>query len=269
MADIKSLDSSAESDADTDDLREPTTQRRDKAKPGIVYLSKVPSGYNVSQTTTFFAEFGRVGRVFLQPDKHDRKIGKFNKDRVFTEGWIEFKSKKVAKSVAANLNCNPVGGKRRSKAHDELWNIKYLPRFKWVHLSERLAYESAVKQQRMRTEISQVKREAEHFKSSVEKKRRKSKVGNNATAGDAKEENTIKFNQRETEAQIRKRKCDGNIFTVKDIEEGETKTKKAKKNDHEKVVLKVKSKTKKERPMKSKKEGDRTKFFQSVFGGAS
>lgn len=70
----------------------------------------------------------RVGRVFLQPDKHDRKLGKFNKDRVFTEGWVEFKSKKVAKSVAASLNCNPVGGKRRSKAHDELWNIKYLPR---------------------------------------------------------------------------------------------------------------------------------------------
>ena len=29
-------------------------------------------------------------------------------------------------------------------------------RFKWVHLTERLAYEQAVKQQRMRTEISQV-----------------------------------------------------------------------------------------------------------------
>ena len=70
----------------------------------------------------------RVGRVFLQPDKNDRKPGKFNKDRVFTEGWIEFKSKKIAKYVAETLNSNPVGGKRRSKAHDELWNIKYLPR---------------------------------------------------------------------------------------------------------------------------------------------
>ena len=29
-------------------------------------------------------------------------------------------------------------------------------RFKWVHLSERLAYEAAVRQQRLRTEISQV-----------------------------------------------------------------------------------------------------------------
>ena len=59
MADIKSLDSSAESDADLTDIKESVTVRRDKAKPGIVYLSKVPSGYNVSQTTTFFAEFGR------------------------------------------------------------------------------------------------------------------------------------------------------------------------------------------------------------------
>ena len=83
---------------------------------------------NFTLATITYIFFNRVGRVFLQPDKHDRKLGKFNKDRVFTEGWVEFKSKKVAKSVAANLNCNPVGGKRRSKAHDELWNIKYLPR---------------------------------------------------------------------------------------------------------------------------------------------
>ena len=120
----------------------------------------------------------------------------------------------------------------------------------------------------MRTEIAQVKREAEHFKSSVEKKRRKSK-GDNVSAADSKEENSITFDQRETDAQIRKRKVDANISSVKNVEEGETKNKKAKKNDHEKVVLKVKSKSKKERPMKCKKDGDRTKFFQSVFGGAS
>ena len=47
---------------------------------------------------------------------------------MFSEGWVEFTSKKVAKFVAENLNCKPVGGKRKSKAYDELWNIKYLPR---------------------------------------------------------------------------------------------------------------------------------------------
>merc|ERR1711942_620412 len=98
--------------------------------------------------------------------------------------------KKIAKFVAESLNSNPVGGKRRSKAHDELWNIKYLPRFKWIHLSERLAYEAAVKQQRMRTEISQVKREAEHFKSSVESGKRKRSRGSKDSAAAAEEVST-------------------------------------------------------------------------------
>ena len=38
-----------------------------KRKPGIIYLSSIPIGYNVSRTTGFFSQFGRVGRVFLQP----------------------------------------------------------------------------------------------------------------------------------------------------------------------------------------------------------
>merc|ERR1712077_104496 len=71
-----------------------------------------------------------------------------------------------------NLNNTPVGGKKRAKSHDVLWNIKYLPKFKWTHLSERLAYEKAVHQQRLRTEISQAKREADFFKANVEKSKR-------------------------------------------------------------------------------------------------
>merc|ERR1712130_938784 len=117
---------------------------------------------------------------------------------------------KVAKSVAESLNSIPVGGKRRSKAYEELWNIKYLPRFKWVHLSERLAYEAAIRQQRLRTEISQVKREAEHFKSSVESGKRKRSRGSKDSAAAAEEVSTVQkpfvFQQKETEAQIRKRK---------------------------------------------------------------
>ena len=81
--------------------------------------------------------------MFLQPDKTDKQKGKFN--RVFSEGWVEFASKKVSSScprekaksnffykvarmAAERLNCQPVGGKRKSKAHDQTWNIKYLPR---------------------------------------------------------------------------------------------------------------------------------------------
>jgi len=168
-----------------------------RKKPGVIYLSSVPDGMNVSQTTAFFSEFGRVGRVFLQPDKTDKQKGKYN--RVFSEGWIEFMSKKVARTAAERLNCQPVGGKRRSKAHDQIWNIKYLPRFKWIHLSERLAYEAAVRQQRLRAEISQVKREAEHFKSSVDSKRKKSRTGAGPTGEQTEQDNPLPFLWRQKE----------------------------------------------------------------------
>merc|ERR1711881_699941 len=114
-----------------------------------------------------------------------------------------FMSKKVAKNVADSLNSIPVGGKRRSKAYEELWNIKYLPRFKWVHLSERLAYEAAVRQQRMRTEISQVKRESEHFKTCVDQKKRQKKSKREKPENDLK---PFEFNQKETDEVVRKRK---------------------------------------------------------------
>ena len=74
--------------------------------------------------------------------------------------------------MAQRLNNTKVGGKRRSRYHECLWNIKYLPRFKWAHLNERLAYEKAVRQQRMRTEIAQVKRETNFFIESVDKSKR-------------------------------------------------------------------------------------------------
>ena len=31
-----------------------------------------------------------------------------------------------------------VGGKKRYYYHDDIWNLKYLPKFKWGHISEKL-----------------------------------------------------------------------------------------------------------------------------------
>merc|ERR1711973_723803 len=196
-------------------------------------------------------------------------------------GWIEFKSKKIAKNVAESLNSYPVGGKRRSKAHDELWNIKYLPRFKWVHLSERLAYEAAVRQQRLRTEISQVKREAEHFKSSVESGKRKRLRGpKEATGGAAAAEEEVQkpfvFRQKETEAQIRKRKME-NSSSITNEAELEIKKKKLKKKKASEKASSEKTKFKKgkkapqeSKSMKqdrSKEGGERSALLKSVFSG--
>lgn len=47
-----------------------------------------------------------------------------------------------------------------------IYNVTFY-RFKWVHLNERLAYEKAVRKHRLRAEVSQVKREANHFSSNI------------------------------------------------------------------------------------------------------
>lgn len=179
-----------------------------KKKPGIIYLSSIPPGFNVSCTIAFFSQFGKVGRVFLQPDSKDKNKRKDKMTRHFTEGWIEFLSKRAAKDVASNLNNTPVGGKKRAKSHDVLWNIKYLPKFKWVHLSDRLAYEKAVHHQRLRTEISQAKREADYFKSNVEKSKRlarKRKSETESVAASSPTKRVYDFRQKETDSSIRKR----------------------------------------------------------------
>ncbi|KAJ0064105.1 hypothetical protein NL108_000622, partial [Boleophthalmus pectinirostris] len=87
----------------------------------------------------------------------------------FTEGWVEFRDKRVAKRVAASLHNTPMGTRKRQRFAADLWCIKYLHRFQWTHLSERLAYEQTVLQQRLRTEVSQAKRETNFYLNNVDK----------------------------------------------------------------------------------------------------
>ncbi|XP_070683476.1 uncharacterized protein [Malus domestica] len=54
--------------------------------------------------------------------------------------WVEFSDKRVAKRVANMLNGEQIGGKKRSSFYYDLWNIKYLSKFKWDNLTEEIAY---------------------------------------------------------------------------------------------------------------------------------
>lgn len=58
----------------------------------------------------------------------------------FTEGWVEFKDKKIARSVAEMLNAQPIGGKKGSRWRDDVWTMKYLPKFKWNMLTEQIGW---------------------------------------------------------------------------------------------------------------------------------
>uniref|UniRef100_A0A183C911 Activator of basal transcription 1 n=1 Tax=Globodera pallida TaxID=36090 RepID=A0A183C911_GLOPA len=132
--------------------------------PGVIYIQTVPPFFTVKRLREIMARFDGLGRVYLQSEKR----GVHRKKR-YTEGWVEFKSKKVAKEVTRLLNGRVVGGRRRSAAYDSVWTMKYLHGFKWEHLMEQLSYEQRIEQQRLRTEIVVEKRKAEYFAQQVEK----------------------------------------------------------------------------------------------------
>jgi ESF2/ABP1 family protein len=81
-----------------------------------------------------------VLRIFLSPEStavYTRQVKSGgSKKRQFTEGWVEFEDTKVAKKVAELLNARQVGGKKGSFWYEDVWNIQYLPKFKWHHLTE-------------------------------------------------------------------------------------------------------------------------------------
>lgn len=178
-----------------------------KRKRGIIYLSTIPPYMNVTKVREIFGQYGELGRVFLQlEDKDkDKTTNKKKASKHFTEGWVEFKSKKIAKQVAAMLNNSQIGGRKRSKFYDHIWSIKYLPRFKWVHLSERLAYERAVHKQRLRTEISQAKREVNFVMQNIDRSERLQKRRKAMDTGDGNQAKYL-FRQRETDSEIREKK---------------------------------------------------------------
>ncbi|XP_029170683.1 activator of basal transcription 1-like [Nylanderia fulva] len=189
---------------ETNNLVEP----KKKVKRGIIYLSTIPKYMNVAMIREIFSAYGKVDRVYLQLAENDaQSIKKKRKKAIkyFTEGWVEFESKKVAKFVAATLNNTQVSTRKKSRFYDVMWNIKYLPRFKWIHLSERLAYERAVHKQRLLTEIAQVKREVNFFSYNVDRSKKllkKHKQG---------EETTFELpevKQRDTDSEIRNRKAE-------------------------------------------------------------
>ena len=69
--------------------------------------------------------------------KRRRKFRK-NRKRNYTEGWVEFTDKRVAKATAMALNNTQIGGKKRYYYYDDTWNMKYLSKFRWSHLTEKI-----------------------------------------------------------------------------------------------------------------------------------
>ena len=99
-----------------------------------LYLA--PEGMHVLEILSLHIVKGLV-RFLADNIRLKRKKHGGNTRKNFTEGWVEFEDKKHAKFVAAALNNQPLGGKKTNYYHADIWNIKYLKKFKWEHLTEK------------------------------------------------------------------------------------------------------------------------------------
>jgi len=172
--------------------------KQNNIERGIIYLSSIPTSLDLQQLRNILVNFGSLGRVYLQEDHNPSK--QRSKRTYYTEGWVEFKNKKEAKQTAKILNCSQVGGKKKHPWFSDTWNMKYLPKFKWHHLVDRLAYERAVEEQKMRIEVGAARKEAYHFRDLVDKA-----DGDKRTLKQGKDINRKewKFYQKQTEEEIK------------------------------------------------------------------
>jgi hypothetical protein len=97
-----------------------------------VFICKKKAGQCALLTTPETYTFTDPKRAYLR-----RKFTSTKKPH-YTEGWVEFKDKKVARSVAEMLNAQSIGGKKGSRWRDDVWTLKYLPKFKWHMLTEQV-----------------------------------------------------------------------------------------------------------------------------------
>ncbi|KAL4420731.1 hypothetical protein ABPG75_010387 [Micractinium tetrahymenae] len=173
--------------------------RQKDARRGVVYISRIPPHLKPQKLRQMLEQYAEIGRVYLAPEdpalRKKRKQHGGNSGKNFTEGWVEFEDKAKAKEVVAMLDGQQMGGKRRSAYYYDLWCMKYLPKFKWDHLTEEINYQKAVREQRLAAEISAAKRERDFYLSRVDKakavnamlERKRKRSGSGGEGGDRAE----------------------------------------------------------------------------------
>ena len=129
---------------------------------GVVYMSRVPPFMKPNKARSLLESYGEITRIYLAEEdataRKKRKEKGGNASKQFSEGWIEFADKRIAKRVAESLNNTPIGARKSDFYHDDIWNLKYLRKFKWEFLTEKISYERRVREQKVNVALMQSKR---------------------------------------------------------------------------------------------------------------
>lgn len=161
--------------------------RKREEKKGVAYIERVPPFMQVDKIRHIFSSFGKVGRIYLTPEDksdHRRRVKRGGQKRTkFIDGWVEFDDKKAAKHAANILNCQVLGGKKRHNFwRDDIWSVRYLPKFKWLNLMEHRHYVKQVRKAKLEQRMAMARKENMHYVEQVERRNNRQKKHNAITS---------------------------------------------------------------------------------------
>lgn len=156
------------------DLSKKSRKPKKEKTPGVVYLSSLPPYLKPSALRNVLAQrgFEPITRLFLTPASKHKQGSKKSSRQLYTEGWIEFASKKTAKRCAEALNAQLVGGKKGGFYYDDLWNMRYLKGMAWDELMAGIRGERREEEGRRDEERRRVAQETRAFVEGVEQGKR-------------------------------------------------------------------------------------------------
>ncbi|KAF9892457.1 RNA-binding ATPase activator esf2 [Aspergillus nanangensis] len=221
------------------EVASPKLERRKKTKEtkkktGVIYLSSLPPYLKPWALAGLLQArgFGPITKVFLAPEVRSASAPRrrSNKRKLYTDGWVEFASKSVAKRCAETLNASIVGGRKGSFYYDDIWNMKYLRGFKWSDLMEQVQRERSEREAKQRIEDTRARKEDKVFlqgvesgkvldgiqKKNEEKRKRKLAAADASGAVDGAKDFKIRRTFKQNEVKMGRDKAKGNEAVLED-----------------------------------------------------
>ena len=138
--------------------------QHEMSQRGIIYVARIPPRMTPMKMKHLLSMYGTpVTRIFCQKQQQQQQQKKKGPPR-YVEGWVEFADKKVAKQIAASLHQQRISNVKRHVHYDDHWCLKYLgSKFTWSILTEKVAYEKRVREQKLRLETMHDRKQIQHY----------------------------------------------------------------------------------------------------------
>lgn len=136
-----------------------------KRKRGVIYISRVPPGMDIGSLRGLLSRAGSLGRVWLRPESASslaerRSLTGSRRRAEFRDGWAEFLRRKDARRAVELLNGRAMcGATRRGRWADDLWCVRFLPRYTWADLVEETCSGARERTLRVKAEVAAARRE--------------------------------------------------------------------------------------------------------------